>query len=274
MKTIGLFAIDCMNYELVNRAIHISCENFNFDQITLFSDQKKDPSIPTIIIPKITSTKRYSEFVIKELHQYVNTDFALIIQWDGYIVNSPSWDKIFLEYDYIGAKWPFIKDKHIVGNGGFSLRSKYLLEAVATIAEGNIIEENEDKYISRTKRDVLEKSFGINFAPESIADIFSYERHNPAFATFGFHGFFNMWRHCSVDEMNNILDMLDKNHFSKQDYIELMTNYFLKNEMHVFKKMYKLIRSCVDLDKTFELFDYHNINRQLSNQMIYTGENT
>ena len=70
------------------------------------------------------------------------------------------WDPKFLNYDYIGALWPHYKENQ-VGNGGFSLRSKKLLES-----SRKLIEENpdynlpliEDDYICREKRLDLEKN--------------------------------------------------------------------------------------------------------------------
>ena len=58
----------------------------------------------------------YSEFVIRELHKYVDTSHCLLVQWDGYVLNPKSWLPQFLDYDYIGAPW----NGNVVGNGGFS----------------------------------------------------------------------------------------------------------------------------------------------------------
>jgi len=74
----------------------------------------------------------YSRFIIKGLANYVTTNFALIVQWDGYGLNGVNWQPEFIKYDYIGAPWPTwpdIKGNHRVGNGGFSLRSKLWLQA-------------------------------------------------------------------------------------------------------------------------------------------------
>ena len=64
------------------------------------------------------------------LKKYIDTDFCLIIQGDGFVIHPENWTDEFLKYDYIGAPWrnlahySFIR----VGNGGFSLRSKKLLK--------------------------------------------------------------------------------------------------------------------------------------------------
>ncbi len=38
----------------------------------------------------------------------VTTDFNLCVQFDGFAVNAGSWDDVFLDYDYIGAPWPWM----------------------------------------------------------------------------------------------------------------------------------------------------------------------
>ena len=80
------------------------------------------------------------------------------------------------------------------GNGGFSLRSRRLLQAMRS--EGFLrVEAPEDDVIARHNRPWLERAHGIRFAPADIADRFAYERGDPQRPTFGFHGLFNLWRH-------------------------------------------------------------------------------
>ncbi|OOF42549.1 hypothetical protein BKK51_12790 [Rodentibacter trehalosifermentans] len=95
----------------------------------------------------------YNVFVLYSLDDLIETDFALIVQNDGFVLNGNNWREEFLEYDYIGApllymgrakengviepivNWegclPYYKsvpdDVFIGQNGGFSLRSKKLL---------------------------------------------------------------------------------------------------------------------------------------------------
>jgi hypothetical protein len=129
--------------------------------------------------------------VIKELGRYIETSHVLLIQWDGFVVNPMSWNDEFLDYDYIGARWGWLTDGHAVGNGGFSLRSKRLLEA---LGDPHIAElEPEDVAICRTYRAYLESAHGIRFAPEGVADRFAFEATYPTGLPFGFHGLFNFW---------------------------------------------------------------------------------
>ena len=63
-------------------------------------------SLPTddsrkIEISHIGSTESYSEFCIRDLVKYVDTDFVLIVQHDGFVLNPNSWNDKFFDYDYI-----------------------------------------------------------------------------------------------------------------------------------------------------------------------------
>ena len=125
-------------------------------------------------IDKIDSIEKYSEFIVKKLNDYVDTEFVLIFQYDGFILSANNWRDEFLNYDYIGTPWVgYYKEnpEHNVGNGGFSLRSKKLLEILAN-DEHIELGQPEDALICRQYRDYLEEK-GIKYAPEEIAGIFA-----------------------------------------------------------------------------------------------------
>jgi hypothetical protein len=145
--------------------------------------------IESVIIPKISSKEEYSEFIIKKLNNYFDTEFVLLIQHDGYILNGKSWLPEFLDYDYIGAPWLYSDGKN-VGNGGFSIRSKKLQDILA--ADDFIFASDpEDQAIGRLYRDYLIKKYSIKFPSEDLADKFAYELRTPIYDTFGFHGKFH-----------------------------------------------------------------------------------
>jgi hypothetical protein len=114
------------------------------------------------------------------------------------------WNNDFLKYDYIGAPFyisdNFIKrfdlsenlrDSRIVGNGGFSIRSKKFLEVSAKLyTEGKILKAHpQDVAESIWYRELFEKE-GIVFAPVELADKFSIEATFTTYKDqFGFHGF-------------------------------------------------------------------------------------
>lgn len=163
------------------------------DPIGKSSKQLQFGDIMTIQ-PEINTIEQYSHYIAKELYHCIKTSHILIIQHDGYIINPNEWDDSWLQYDYIGATW-WYHDGMNVGNGGFSLRSRRLMEIVAT--DPHITQYHpEDHHICRTYRKYLENTYGIKFAPEDVADKFSYEGymqpHKSLGKQFGFHGKRNM----------------------------------------------------------------------------------
>lgn len=188
LPNVTIIGIDCVDFSRIENAINKSCENINFGSVKILTSLQNNNPL-SIKINHISTIEQYSHFVIKELHKYIDTEYALIIQHDGYVLNHKAWSNEFLQYDYIGATW-WYKDQMNVGNGGFSLRSKKLIKLVA---DDNFIKQThpEDHHICRTYRKYLEGK-GIKFAPESIAKKFSIEGHggqdNKYTDQFGFHG--------------------------------------------------------------------------------------
>lgn len=150
-----------------------------------------NPKFPfeIIKIDKLDGKRGYSQFIIKELDQHVETDFVLITQHDAWVLDEKAWTDEFLEYDYVGAGWLEV-DGYNVGNGGFSLRSKRLQHILATDEFINPFHP-EDATICRLYRPYLEEKYGIKFAPDALADKFSFELREPIQSTFGFHGKFH-----------------------------------------------------------------------------------
>lgn len=126
--------------------------------------------------PDIRSKEAYSEFIIKESYKHINTSHVLIFQHDGFVHNWKAWNNDWLQYDYIGAPW-WYQDGYNVGNGGFSLRSKRLMEIVAKddVIRSRNLYHPEDDVICRTYRKYLEDKYQIKFAPLSVAEKFSFE---------------------------------------------------------------------------------------------------
>jgi hypothetical protein len=136
------------------------------------------------------------------------------------VVDAEQWDPAFLEYDYIGAPWPQFDDGRDVGNGGFSLRSRKLLDACR--APEFVQSHPEDIAICRTNRTLLERQFGIRFADRATAARFSFERSKECAETFGFHGVFNMVSILGPDEFWEIYRSLDDRSTVFTDYRLIM----------------------------------------------------
>jgi len=160
----------------------------------------------------------YSNLLSKGLHEYVQSDFVLVIQHDGFILNTQNWDNRFFDYDYIGAPWSVESTQRPecrVGNGGFSLRSKRLIDMCDQVYNGvkkqpvkshttvkridrvaispeAHVSGNEDWHLCLIDKPVFERH-GIKYAPLDVASKFSMEAHLPDCDNelrykFGFHG--------------------------------------------------------------------------------------
>jgi ADP-heptose:LPS heptosyltransferase len=190
LSNITLICVDCVNHGEAVAAIRKSMAECDFASVKFITDKPFEfDGIEVIKILPIRSKKEYSHFIIKELTKYFDTDFVLIIQHDGYVLNGKRWLPEFLKYDYIGAPWLYSDGKNI-GNGGFSCRSKKLHDILAS-DDFISITDVEDDSICRLYRDYLEKKYDIRFPSEDLADKFAFELRTPIYDTFGFHGRFH-----------------------------------------------------------------------------------
>ena len=169
------------------------------------------PEIQVRIIEPLGSREAYSRFMLKGLFQHIDTPFALVTQWDGYVANPDAWDAAFLSCDYLGARWPEAPKRICVGNGGFSLRSRKLLAGLQD--ERVELTANEDQVICGPPvRDLLEDVYGIRFGTPKMADRFSFETDARAIASrrriFGFHGLFNFFAVESEPALVELCDQL------------------------------------------------------------------
>jgi len=196
----------------------------SFDRVLFLSDRNVEvPSIDTVTIDPLRSKDEYSTFVLRGLARHIQTEHVLLIQWDGYVVNTAAWADEFLEYDYIGAPWGFHTDAYRVGNGGFSLRSRRLLEA---LQDPEIVDlDPEDEAICRRYRPLLEQRYGIRFAPEAVAARFSFETTYPQGIPFGFHALYNMWMFIAPEEFDDFLAMLSSQILASPQLLQLGRNY-------------------------------------------------
>ena len=205
---VTLCCIDTRNHALALRALAISREGVRFAR-TLFITDALPPGVTApddieiVPIHAIDSRDAYSEFVLKSLRSHIATAHVLLVQWDGYVVNPAAWDQAFIDCDYIGAPWYWHDDGMRVGNGGFSLRSKRLLDALQD--PRIVLVEAEDATIGRTFRPLLERDHGIRFASEALASTFAFEAAHPIGRPFGFHGLFNFSRIVPADELTALV---------------------------------------------------------------------
>jgi len=228
-KTISISCIDTLNYTKSINAIKMTCANMRIDKVYWFSDKdiEEDLGVPVVWhrIDKIdinTFVHFTGELHLKIMPEIVDTDFNIINHYDGFAVNKDSWTDEFLDYDYIGAVWPWYPDGQNVGNGGFSLRSKKLYDAILDYkiswhssdysdleqrvygAPGRTghLEIPEDVIICRIHRPILEQQYGIRFAPTELANRWSIENNQASpwlGKSLGFHGKFGIHKHYGVE---------------------------------------------------------------------------
>lgn len=196
LPSVTLCAVSSSNLRATVLAMETSLAQIEFADALLFTDRSPadlgiDASSPIRIVPisSIRSAESYSRFILSELADHISTDHALIVQWDGHVIDAARWQDTFLDFDYIGASWPQFDDGYDVGNGGFSLRSRRLMEAC--LRQDFQSHHPEDLAIGRTNRALLEE-LGLKFAPKELADQFSAERSGDPAKTFGYHGVFLM----------------------------------------------------------------------------------
>lgn len=163
-----------------------------------FSHAQHDiPSIESVQIPKLNSVIEYGHFIANDLVNYINTEFCFIIHHDGYVIDVNNWTDEFLNYDFIGAPWPFNvmawDEKYRLGNGGFCIRSTRMMKAYKQLLQGRKYDIGEDIILCVMYRDKLEE-LGFNFASIKLASRFSFEHEIPERTCkieecFGFHDF-------------------------------------------------------------------------------------
>ena len=202
--------------------LRASLRQADFAEVLLLSDEppaEEDARITWQQIDRLASRADYSQFMLRGLAEHISTSHALCIQWDGFVLKGSAWKAEFLEYDYIGAVWPHFHDRYNVGNGGFSLRSRRLLNACRNLSFDP--HDGEDVIICRLQRSRLEEQ-GLRFAPEEVARQFSYERTQPTGREFGFHGVFNLVEHVSRDHALDLLRCLEPAMLARSERWELL----------------------------------------------------
>ena len=201
---VTLVAVDCTDRVLGTiNALNICARNIDFGRVKILSHEKP-LDLPDFIeyneIPKISNIDEYNQFMFMDLGDYISTSHCLTVQDHAYILHPELWKGDWLQYDWIGSPWKIIPNAYLTddgervrnGNGGFSLRSKKLMDAPHIL--GLKLEErqgyfNEDGNLAVYHRAKL-LEYGIRYAPVEIASEFAYENtvpENEGLLTFGYH---------------------------------------------------------------------------------------
>ncbi len=219
LPQVTLLVIDTRAPELALAALLRSMQQVDFGRVVLFTHQwlpmTAPPKVEIIDCGPIVSGAQYSHFVLRRLPAHIRSSHALITQWDGFVVNAAAWRDAFLAHDYIGPVWPDVPAGRQVGNGGFSLRSRRVLNAGL---DPRISDEHpEDEMLCRRYRELLEREHGVSFAPPELARRFAFENEVPRGPTFGFHGPYHLPRFVDEPELATWLAQLPDAFFSGRD---------------------------------------------------------
>lgn len=143
----------------------------------------------------------YSVFLLKYLYDYIKHEsftHIIIFQYDGYPINLHKWDDSFLDYEYIGRMdlnqeiqrenfFSFKENrKGIHFNGGFTLRSRSLLERCKNIPIEEFIKMND--ILGCTNEDLLILDYiDYNKIPKKLNIIRKFVDKSNKSDSFGFH---------------------------------------------------------------------------------------
>ena len=221
LDRVTCFAID--NTKTIDdtiKALYTCMDVANFHQVKLvtssefvekYSDQLKDDGIivEESCVP-VTTREEYGKFLLQQQYRHIESEFCLSIQNHAFIINPDAWMDEYYNYDYIGAPWPISERAYIspygehirVGNGGFSFKSKKLMELPSKVdipfpitddsefyKTFGFYDTHEDGNICVHNRHIYEEH-GCKIAPLDIAKYFSYETplsENSNIVPFGFH---------------------------------------------------------------------------------------
>lgn len=221
LSAVTLLCVETREPALAHWAIERCLRGVTFAKVVLLTElnrvTEKMSGIDYVQAPKIKTTKDYSDLLLTGIADYVQGTHVLVMQWDSFITNPDLWQDRFLDYDYIGPIWPH-HPENPVGNGGFSLRSMKLLQA---IKRPEFIKKHPEDYcICVDNKDFLEKECNIQFAPPEIADQFAVER-APWHEAFGFHGFFNFGYVLNDSQLSHFLNLLPDSALTRVDAYDL-----------------------------------------------------
>ncbi|QWD62295.1 DUF5672 family protein [Polynucleobacter sp. MWH-UH25E] len=221
LTSVTLLCVETRDPALAHWAIERCLRGVRFAKVVLLTDLdrvlERRAGIDYVQAPKIKTTQDYSDLLLTGIDQYVEGSHVLVIQWDSFITNPHLWTDHFLDYDYIGPIWPH-HPENPVGNGGFSLRSRKLLQAIKQ--PGFIKRHPEDYCICVDNKLFLEEQYNIRFASPELADQFAVER-APWHEAFGFHGFFNFAYVLSDSQLSDFLNLLSDSALSGVDAYDL-----------------------------------------------------
>ena len=194
LHNVTLAAMTSVNvYETV-QAMKYSMRDIEFGDVVFISDRKPfylPNNIRFSYTDKLDNIDKFNYKMTYELGDHINTDFALIVHADGFVVNPENWSDDFLKYDYIGSPWPLPRNDYEyrdskgnicrVGNS-VSIRSKRLMDypRLHNVKWEKVYDDeyNEDIFICCHLKNEMEDA-GMAWAPVDVAARFGREHDVP-----------------------------------------------------------------------------------------------
>ena len=250
LSNVTLLCVETREPELAHWAIDRCLTGTKFAKVVMITNldrvKAKRADIEYVQAPPIKTTKDYSELLLSGINQYVSSSHVLVIQWDSFVIHPRLWSDEFLNYDYIGPVWPH-HPRTPVGNGGFSLRSKKLLNVIQL--PGFMKKHPEDYCICADNKDFLGQH-GVLIAPVDVAEQFAVEKTSwhPAF---GFHGFFNFGRVLNDDHLKAFINLLPEYYLNGLDAYELIDSLKAQGRASLAKEIAEKVRFKWKMRKRF-----------------------
>lgn len=272
LPDVTLCAVTAVNHELTVRAMIKCLEHCSFADVVMVSTKPVKAPFHVEVVPDFSGAD-YAPIVCRDLAKHTVSSHNLLVQYDSHVIEPAAWDNVFLDYDYIGAKWPWHSENRRVGNSGFCLRSKKLLDITAAMPLPETGSFVDDTFICHTKRQYLEDTHNIKIAPDAVADRFAYERHVPDQPTFGFHGIFNFWRHTEDADMATVIDGLDDMYVTTRAYAELVFRFHDLRKFRLFDRLYRRLREKIGPENMKEHLSQFLKDTAFIDALIKSGEN-
>ncbi|MCM1144307.1 MAG: hypothetical protein NC318_08035 [Blautia sp.] len=209
LPNVTLAAMSSVNLYGTIHALEYSMRGIEFGDVVLIT-HRKPLFLPRGIRYRHTSKLKdidaFNYKMVYEIADYIDTDYVLLVHYDGFVVHPESWRDEFLQYDYIGSPWPLPTNDYAyrdakgeicrVGNS-VSIRSKRLLEFPRQaklrwekMEDGTY---NEDTFLCCKYKNVIEDA-GMQFAPIEVAKYFGHEHMIPEIMDVEAPFLFHKWR--------------------------------------------------------------------------------
>lgn len=219
-----LLFVETRAHEITTRVIDDCRSKATFGEVVVYTDKPdliRTPDVRLIPCIDFPNKKLAGQFYYSRAMETVETDFALMLEWDAGIFDPTKWRADFFDYDYIGAPWVRPAGDHFdVGNGGFTLMSRKLGQFAVTNSRRFPVYTDWD--FCRFQRPAYEAA-GFIWPNAKLASYFAWELgpRNPEH--FGYHGTFTWPEVLPKDEIIARAKIMIKN-----DYLTTKMREFLR----------------------------------------------